>query len=146
MVQSNTTKGELKLPIDTTPIPDPPSQHDTAPIPALQTGTPITSVSLGYCTRLHPIQVRAKTCVWGNSHIQRIPHTRSATPTTYLCYITHATAYPSTTRSVLHSATDRALSRCKSISNNALLRLEDSRTGPLGCWCKMTSVSTHVVK
>lgn len=42
------------------------------------------------------------------THSESTTHTHShrSTPATYLYYITHATAYPSTTRSALHSATD----------------------------------------
>lgn len=111
----------------TTPIPDPPSQHDTAPIPALRTTTPITSTSLRHCTRLTSIQGRAKVCVWGNSHIQRVPRTRSYS--NHLLVL-HNTAYPSTNRSALHSATNRYhQSSYRGISNkrsSSLLCLEES--------------------
>lgn len=75
----------------------------------------------------HPSRSGAKACMRGNSHIQKTPHahhrhtlSHRATPATYLYYITHATAYPSTSRSALHSATDGdsspELARCKSIT------------------------------
>lgn len=120
----------LKL---TTPIPDPGSKHDTAPIPCpyppypYKPKPPLHPSPLGTALHWFPSRSGAKACVWGNSHMQRVPHThhtssRRATPATYLCYITHATAYPSTARSALHSATDGDASPelCKSVSNNAI--------------------------
>lgn len=61
--------GRLTL---TTPISNPPSQHDTAPIAE----TPITSISSGYCTQLTPIQVRGKgPCVGIFTHPISTTHT-----------------------------------------------------------------------
>lgn len=101
----------------TTPIPDPPSQHDTAPIPCPHKPKhPLHSSPRGIALNRHPSRSGAKAfvCVWGKfthpESIHKHTHTHSrsrATPAaTYLCYITHATAYPSTARSALHSATD----------------------------------------
>lgn len=73
------------------------------------------------------------------THPESATHTHRATLTTYLCYITHATAYPSSTRSALLSATKRYhRSSAKLLVPMPFLWLANSRTGSLGCWCNIT--------
>lgn len=136
----------------TTPIPDLLSQHDTAPIPCPNTPTNQNSYYVHLLgalrsTHTHPGQGQRPVC--GEIHTSREYHMHTtnthslrATPATYLCYITHATAYPSTTRSALHSATDGdaspELSHCSSTTMHFSTSLPgrhitDTRTGPLGC-------------
>lgn len=71
-------------------------------------------------------------------------HSHRATPATYLCYITHATAYPSTIRSAMHPAkngdSSPGLVHCWSLNSwlanlSAWRIMTDTRTDPLGCWC-----------
>lgn len=68
-------------------------------------------------------------------------HTHTATLATYLCYITNATAYPSTGRSALCSATggdaSPELFYCLCVSVTIyFLQLQDMRTCPRGWWHK----------
>lgn len=104
----------------TTPIPERPSQRDTAQIPfssqpcnKLTKPTPLQPSYQGSASNTHLFQVRGSSIgMCGEIHTSKnhhmySTHTHTATPATYLCYITHATAYPSTSRFALDSATDR---------------------------------------
>ncbi len=137
----------------TTPIPDPPSQHDTAPIacaphpPTNRNSHYIHLLRVLHSADTHPGQGQRPVCgeihTSNKYHIHTTnTHSRRATPATYLCYITHATAYPSTGRSALHSANGDAspqLLHCKSNTMHPISQpgrlISDMRTGPLGCWC-----------
>lgn len=117
-------------PTPATPIHDLPSQYDSAPLPCQHSSTNQNSHYIHLLRLLHsmdthpgrgqrPVCVFVCVCAGGGGKFTHpenttctpqthtLTHTHRATPATYLCYITHATAYPSTSRSALHSASDR---------------------------------------
>ena len=129
----------------TTPIPDPPSEHDTpSNTLSTQTETPITFISSGYCTHLTPIQVRGKdlcvcVCVYGGGEFTHpeCAHT-THTHTLTQSYSSHLLVLHNTChclpihRQICTPLSHRrrciteTLARCRSISNDALPRFSAS--------------------
>lgn len=129
---------------------DPPSPYDTLStlslsLPPSNPKLPLLSSPQGIALSRHPSRTRggggggADLCV-GKVTLPETntctpqAHTHRATQATYMCYITRATAYPSTSRSARCSATHECIAR--------ILTLQNAQQ----CVCELTFPSTSVLK